>query len=344
MGSVKSEVHRMRKKTAYGFMLGITVVTVGAMLWVPGERARPVRAEQVALQRMEERVDGGGLVGRVGEYTVSSLSGGVIAQVFVEPKQWVEKNQALFRLDASVQEQALSSLLRAQDRGQALQGAPLENAATVWEDGAQWLTEAQAEENRRQSEQLEAQIAALTVRAQEAGEVLSTYIRAGEVLLPGVPALTLAQDAQIIHMQVGERESLRLREGMRARLLRDDQLLSGAVVTSIGLPQTRQDGVLTVAVDLQPDETIPLPVGARLDVEIICKDQEQTVLLPLEAIDESAQEVWQVYKQRAWRVPVKVGLQNALHASVQGLASDAWVIVQPPSGLREGELVEVMEP
>lgn len=334
----------MRKKTAYGFMLGITVVTVGAMLWVPGERARPVRAEQVTLRRMEERVDGGGLIGRIGEHTVSSLSGGVIAQVFVEPKQQVEKNQALFRLDTSVQEQALSALLRAQDRGQALQGAPLEDAATVWEDGAQWLTEAQREENRRQAEQLEVQIAAMTVRAQEAGEVLSTYIRAGEVLLPGVPALTLAQDAQVIHMQVGERESLRLREGMRARLLRDDVSLGGAVVTTVGLPQTRQDGVLTVAVELRPDQTIPLPVGARLDVEIICKEQEQALLLPLEAIDESTQSVWQVYKQRAWQVPVEVGLQDALHAAVQGLAGDAWVIVQPPSDLQEGELVEVMAP
>ena len=88
------EVHGMRKRTAYAFMLGITITTVGAMLWLPKESPRPVRARPVETRRIEERVEGGGVVGRSGEYTVSSLNGGVVAQVFVKANQRVEAGQA----------------------------------------------------------------------------------------------------------------------------------------------------------------------------------------------------------------------------------------------------------
>ncbi len=336
-----SEVRRMRKRTAYGLMLGITLSTVGAMLWVPGEAARTVRAQQVEVRGFEERVEGGGVLGRSGEYSVSSLSGGVVAQVFVSANQRVEAGQALFRLDTSAQEQALASLLRSEGEDRALQAQALDGAASAWQDGAQWVNEARGTQARIQREQLEAQIAAMTVRAQEAGEVLSTYVCSGEVLMPGVPALTLAQEKQVVRMQVGEREALRLQPGLKARFLRDDALLGEGTVASVGMPTTRPDGVLSVAVELSPLQAIELPVGARLDVEIVCQVQEDALLVPLDALDEQAGTVWQVYKQRAWQVPVEVGLQDALHVAVSGLPDGAWVVLQPPADLRQGELVEV---
>lgn len=333
----------MRKRTAYAFMVGITLTTVGAMLWLPKESARPVRARLAeAGGVIEESVEGGGVMGRGGEYTVSSLSGGVVAQVFVTANQRVTAGQALFRLDTATEEQALSSALRAEAVAAQSQGNALNDVAQIFEDGAQWLAEAQAGQARQQVETLQARIGAMTVRAMEDGDVLATYIQAGEVLLPGAPALTLAQERQVVRMQVGERESLRLKAGLRARFLRDDALLGEGAVTSVGMPTARQDGVLSVAVELEPDQPIALPTGARLDVEIICHAQEGVTLVPLEALVDGA--VWQVFEQRAWRVPVRVGLQDALHVAVEGMLEDAMVILQPPFDLREGELVEVSVP
>jgi|GEM_PF-3275165 len=323
----------MRKRTAYAFMLGITITTVGAMLWLPKESARPVRARPVeGRQVIEERVEGGGVVGRSGEYTVSSLTGGVVAQVFVSAPQKVEAGQALFRLDSVAEEQALVSAMRNQ-------GVVIPQG---FEGGVQWLADARDDQTRQQAEALQMRIAANTVRAMEAGEVLATYIHAGEVLLPGAPALTLAQERQVVRMQVGERESLRLKAGQRARFLRDDDLLGEGVVLSVGMPMARQDGVLSVAVELAPDGVIALPTGARLDVEIICRAQQEAMLVPLEALVEDS--VWQVYGQRAWQTPVRTGLQDALHVAVEGLPEGALVILHPPADLREGELVEVSMP
>ncbi len=336
----------MRKRTAYGFMLGITLATVGAMLWVPGESARPVRARQAEARRMEERVDGGGVMGRQGEHTVSSLSGGAVAEVFVAPGQKVAEGQALFRLDSAAQAQALAALLQADGRARARLGevgdkAGSLGAETVWQDEAQWLEGAQAEQYAQQAALLEAQIAAQTVRAQAAGEVLATFVREGEVLLPGAPALTLAGEAQVVRMQVGERESLRLAAGLPARFLRDDVLLGEGRVLSVGMPLPRADGVLSATVELQPGAPIALPAGARLDVEIVCRAQEQAVLVPLEAMAEGEAAVWRVFERRAWRVPVQAGLQDALTVAVRGLPEDALVILDPPEDLREGQLVEV---
>ena len=75
-------------------------------------------------------------------------------------------------------------------------------------------------------------------------------------------------------------------------------------------------------------------------------------MVPLEALSdglhyaqsESEAVVWQVYGQRAWRVPVKTGLEDALHVAVEGLPGDALVILHPPPDLRQGELVEVNAP
>jgi hypothetical protein len=115
-------------------------------------------------------------------------------------------------------------------------------------------------------------------------------------------------------------------------------------VLTVDMPMARQDGVFAAAVELVPDAPLPLPAGARLDVEIVCRAQERAALVPLEALDEEEDTVWRVYKRRAWREPVTVGLQDALYAAVDGLPADALVILRPPADLREGELVEVMEP
>ena len=340
----------MRRRTACAFMLGITLTTVGAMLWLPKESPRPVRARPVEARHIEELVEGGGVLGRSGEHTVSSLGGGVVAQVFVSAHQRVEAGQALFRLDSSAEERALVSALRAEAAAGASGERALGDAAQAWEPGAQWLAEARSGEARQQARQqvetLQGRIAAMTVRAAEGGEVLATHIHAGEVLLPGAPALTLAQPAQIVRMQVGERESLRLKVGQRARFLRDDTPVGEGTVTLVGMPTVRQDGVLSVAVELAPDRAIALPTGARLDVEIVCRAQEGAMLVPLEALAGSApeQSVWQVHGQRAWRVPVQTGLQDALHVAVRGLPEGALVILHPPMDLYHGERVEVSAP
>lgn len=334
----------MRKKAAYAFMLGITLTTVGAMIWVPGEQARQVRTVPVQIRRMEERVDGAGLLGRVQEHAVSTLSGGQVAEMFVTSREQVRQGQALFRLDSTTLEQSLVALLQGRDSEVTLRASALEEIGSVWEDGSQWVLQAQDQRTQQQVEALQRQIAACTVRALTDGEVLATYVRAGEVALPGAPVLAMAQATQVVRVQVGEREALRLQTGMEARFLRDDQWLGEGVVLSVGLPQMRADGVLTSLVELVPNAPIDLPAGARLDVEILCAVQEGASLVPVEALDEDESRVWQVYERRAWPVAVRTGLQDALQVAVQGIPEDAVIIVSPPGDLKEGQLVEVMAP
>ncbi len=322
----------MRKRAALGWMLGITAATVAAMVLWPKEQPLPVRAQQVHVQRIEQRVDGTGVVGQRGEIAVSSLTGGLVAQVYVAAGAPVAEGQPLLRLDTAAMEQALGELTRGQP---ALRGALADTQAA-------FIADAQRDQLDAQAGQLSREIAAGTIRATTTGQVLETYVRAGEVLLPGAPALRMGEQAQVVRMQLGERESLRVTPGMRARLLRDDVLLGEASVATVGLPTTRADGVVTAAVELTPDAPITLPAGARLDVEIVCRVQEQAVLAPLEALDAGENAVWVVHGQRAWRVPVVAGLMDALHAAVQGIAADTWVIVSPPQDLDNGRLVRVV--
>ncbi|MDR3052066.1 MAG: efflux RND transporter periplasmic adaptor subunit [Oscillospiraceae bacterium] len=330
----------MMKRAALLGLLGITAATVTAMLAWPGQQPIPVRAGQAQTRDVRDLVEGTGSLGRLDEINVSSLSGGLVAQVYVTAGQQVRAGDPLLRLDAAAQEAALAQTLRTAGLARAAQT----EAAQTWAQGAQWLGQAQQADAAGQAAAVAQQVAAQTLRAARDGEVLAAYIRAGESLLPGSPALRMGGAQQAVRMQVSERDALRVQPGMRARFLRDDALLGEGAVVSVGMPALRGDGVLTAAVDLTPDAPIPLPAGARVDVEIICRTQPGAVTVPLEALNEAEGAVWRIQQGRAWPVPVRVGLRDALEAAVQGVHAGDWIILIPPVGLVAGARVEVSDP
>ena len=308
-------------------VLAVTACAVLAMLLWPREQAIEVRTVRLEQRAIEDCVMGAGLIGRQDTRLISSQTGGRVAAMYVRPGEWVQAGQALLRLDAGALEQALAQSVRS---GASLTAFSPDVEAT--------LRDAQRED----AQTLAAQVAAQTIRAQQAGQVLYTFVRDEEVLRPGSPALTLAGAQACVTMQVGERDAARLREGMAARFVRDGEIVGTGTVTSVGLPMAREDGVSLAQVEIAVQGDLGLPVGSRVDVEIVCASRESAYVLPIEAFSQDEEYVWQIYRDRVWPLALETGLQDDFGVEVLGAPAALCVAVEGAQELEPGALVKAV--
>lgn len=270
-----------------------TLAAVAAMMLptitgsaVPTERTAWVETVQVTLGDVEKVLAVTGCVRYRSEYAALAPASGVVAQVCVRAGERVEKGQALFRMDASAQEQAIGLLL----------GAP--------SGVSQELAEAAA------------QLRKMTVRAPSAGLVHRVDVMPNGGVMAGTPAVMLSTGEQVIRAGVVMADAVELRPGMLARLLLEDQLLGTACVTQIGELETDTKTGQTVAtVTLEPEAALSLPLGAAVDAEIILAGAKGVPVLPVESIGEN-DEVWWVSDGRSYRTAAGVLLSDELHAWV----------------------------
>ncbi|MEG0766367.1 MAG: biotin/lipoyl-binding protein [Clostridia bacterium] len=338
----------MRKRVGMGWILGLTAVMV-VLLWGWGRRETvpPVEVEttQVTRGTMEQCVEGTGLLTQAGMYTLASAWSGQIADVLVRPGMQVKKGQPVLRMDTMALEASYVAAIQA-DAQWSERLAPKTDG---WIDPsmASWAEAWYALERERDTKQtalLAQQLTQGTLRAGRDGVVLQVLCGAGDAAAPGMPLAVLASNQREVKLIVGERDALTITEGMQARLLRDEQVIATALVRQVGLPTQQASGVSGAEITLVPQKALSLPTGTHVDVQIIRATKAATLLVPLEALDETEHRVWQVVDGRAWHMPVQTDLRNERFVAVSGVADGAFLVINPPHTLQEGQRVKGVAP
>ena len=282
----------------------LAVLTMAAWPALSGDALRTestarVRLCRVEMGKVEQVLAAGGVVRYESEYAAMIPSTGVVEQVYVRAGDRVRKGQALFRMNGEVQAAAVSSALisraeYAKAAWAAAGQAGLENSLTGVEQPTAALMEAGAA------------LESLTVRAAADGLVQQVSVCEHGGAVAGSAAVLLSGERQAISVSMVLRDAERLRRGMKARILRDDAEAVMAEVTSIGPAQTSPSTGQTVCeVRLTPEKSLPLPLGAAVEVEIILYGQENVPVLPVEAVTDAGTVRWAA-EGRSWEIPVEV--------------------------------------
>lgn len=257
---------------------------------------------------------------------------GIVAEVYVQPGQRVTAGQALFRMDGTAQEAAVSACLA---RGESVSAAlPVEMNGT-----AEVLQSATAENLTASQLALEA----LTVRAQVDGLVQQVNVTSHSGVAAGTLAMALSGEKQQVAVNAALRDAEKLQRGQRASILVQGAQQAMATVESIGAAVTdATTGQVTCEVVLSLDQSLDLPLGAQVEAEVELLRAENVTVVPLQAISETGS-VWWVADGRAWETDAAVIAQDEVSAWV-ALPEGVSVVVNSAKELAQGQRVKEMTP
>ena len=332
----------MRKVRASLGVIAITAAAVGLMLllpWMtmsslPTESPAKVQLTQVGIGDVERIIAVSGHIRYEAEYAALSPATGIVDQVYVRAGDSVSAGQALFRLDASAEEAALSAAYAAQ--GSAGTSAVAALAALPAQANLAALSGLTA------AEETQARLSAMTVRAQADGQVLQVSVSERGGVMAGTAAVLLSDTRQRVLCTAVLRDAEQVQAGQRARLLSGGVTACMATVRDVGPAQTDSLTGQTVAeIVLSPDENLPLPLGASVDAEIILAGQSTVTVLPVTALTDSGT-VWWAAEGRLWETPVTVALQDEVSAWVS--LPEGTLVVDHPAALLNGQRYREVKP
>ena len=321
----------MRKIWASYGCIAVTAVVAAVMLAVPvtagsGEADRTVRVETAAVSKgtVERILALSGRVRYETEYGALAPATGIVAEVYVQPGQRVTAGQALFRMDGTAQEAAVSACLA---RGESVSAAlPVKMNGT-----AEVLQSATAENLTASQLALEA----LTVRAQVDGLVQQVNVTSHSGVAAGTLAMALSGEKQQVVVNAALRDAEKLQRGQRASILVQGAQQAMATVESIG-------AAVTDATTGQVTCEVVLPLGAQVEAEVELLRAENVTVVPLQAISETGS-VWWVADGRAWETDAAVIAQDEVSAWV-ALPEGVSVVVNSAKELAQGQRVKEMTP
>lgn len=329
----------MRKIWASYGCLAVTAAVAAVMLATPlaagsGESERAVKVETatVCLGTVERVLALSGRVRYETEYGALAPSTGLVAEVYVRPGQRVSAGQALFRMDGTAQEAAVTACLA---RGESISGAlPTELTGT-----AEALQSA-AWENLAASQLA---LEALTVRAQVDGLVQQVNVTAHSGVTAGTLAMALSGEQQQVVASAALRDAEKLQPGQRARILVQGVEQAQATVESIGAAATdASTGQVTCQVTLALDQRLELPLGAQVEAEVELLRAENVTVVPLQALSQEGS-VWWIADGRAWETDAAVVAQDEVSAWV-ALPEGTSVVVSSARELSPGQRIKEMTP
>jgi len=278
----------MKKTMASLLMLGMTACAVCAMLGMEARSMMPaakVETCRVELGSVEQLLAATGVLRYEMEHVAIAPATGVVAQVYVRQGDPVRTGQPLFRLNGEAQAVAVTAALAG--RSGLPEVVPAELAS------AQLLEAA-------------AQLECLTVRAPADGLVQQVNVTAHGGVMAGTAAVALSGEKQSVQCSVVLRDAEKLREGMKARIIKDGEVLTEAWIDRIGPVEiSGTTGQTVCQVCLTPQQEIRLPLGATLDVEIISFGQENVTVLPVQAVTNNGT-VWWVADGRSYEIAAGV--------------------------------------
>lgn len=298
----------MNRVKASVWMLAITLLAVVMMMVVPGMlHSRQITERQVGVEvcrveqgNIEQIIALTGAIRYEGEHAAISPVMGMVETVYVQEGDPVRQGQPLLRLESSMQEAMVTQTLQ--------QGVELPSFKE--NDAIDPLLIGAAVEREQASTLKQAFMAmdAMTIRAATDGIVQKITVSEHSGVAAGGVCVVMSGLEQRIECRAVVKDAAQIRNGMRARILYDDELVSEGVVTSIG-PAVTENGQAVCAVELIPDNRIDLPLGAVVTAEVICNEAKNVPLLPVSAVGENQSVRW-IAADRAYEIPVTVLMSN----------------------------------
>lgn len=330
----------MRKKQWIGVlsMCGAAVAVAVAACWPAGALNTACDVSLCAVERggVERSLEVGGVVRGAEEFAALYPASGLVAQVYVRPGDRVKKGQALFRMESSAQEEAVSSLLAAGSAVDEEVSAVTRLLDTPAASGYGSLA------GKISLEDAIRQLEAMTARAPADGVVRQVAAARYGGGVAGDAAVMLSSEESRIVCEVAACDAQQVREGMEARISAEGEALVTAHVTEIGPAYASAvTGRQVRQVTLSPDEALGLPPGTQVDVTLIMQCVRDAPVLPVTAVTASGT-VWWVSGERAWETPVQVLMQDERACWVD--LQEGVTVVDCPQNLVSGQLVKgVME-
>jgi RND family efflux transporter MFP subunit len=180
----------------------------------------------------------------------------------------------------------------------------------------------------------------MEIRAPMAGQVLRLDGEVGEVVELGGIVAWVGQPRPVrVVAEVNEEDIPRIREGQAALILSDafpgrDLPAEVASITPKGDPTLK-----TYRVYLSlPDDT-PLFIGMSVDVNVVIRVVEETLVAPAPAVTGGG--VFTIEAGRARRVPVETGIAGAGYVEITGGAAPGLRVISPvPPDIVDGARVD----
>ncbi len=330
----------MRKKRWIGVlsMCGAAAAVAVAACWPASALNTACDVSLCAVERggVERSLEVGGVVRGAEEFAALYPATGLVAQVYVRPGDRVKKGQALFRMEASAQEEAVSALLEAGSTADEEVSAVARLLDTPAASGYGSLA------GKISLEDAIRQLEAMTARAPADGVVRQiAAVRYGGGAA-GEAAVMLSSEESCIVCEVAACDARQVREGMEARISAEGEELVTAHVMEIGPAYASTlTGRQVKQVTLAPDEALGLPPGTQVDVNLIVQCVRDAPVLPVTAVTAS-DTVWWVSGERAWETPVQVLMRDERECWVD--LQEGVTVVDCPQNLVSGQLVKgVME-
>lgn len=323
---------------------GAAAVAVAALIFVYFTYFLPPRVATTPPHRGSavEAVYATGTVEPLRYARVGTKIAGPITEVLKHEGEPVEPGNILAVIEASeditrVQELAARMKLTAAELDRAKQLRRTGNASQATLDQAESAHSAAVAAYRGAKARLDDHF----ITAPISGEVLRSEnrIKVGDMVQPGQILFMVGDPAELqIDAEVDEEDIVKVKPGQDA-LIRADAFPGRALkarvlrITPYGDPVGR-----TYRVYLALPEDTPLISGMTTEINIVVRREENALLVPVSAL--SGKSVWVVSDGTARLQEVELGAVGDTNAEVlSGLAEDATVIADPPSGLAEGDSV-----
>lgn len=332
----------MRKKwIARGCAAGTAAVCAVMLAGSAGvggavDEPMPVTLCAVELGAVEQVLEAGGTVRGVEEFAVLYPASGTVAQVYVKPGDRVEKGQALFRMDAELQEQTVAALIKAEATPDELT-----KKASALLDVSEDALDSRIS-GKISIEDAIRKLEAMTARAPTGGVVRQVNAARYGGGMAGSPAVSMSSEESKIVLHLVPCEAARVKAGMQARISVDGGEETSARVTQVG--EAAADpitGRMTHEVTLAPDARLNLPLGTQVDVSVILESVRDVPVLPSTVLT-AERTVWWIADGRAWETPVDVVMQNGRECWVdmqQGLQ-----VVDMPDRMLNGQRISEVRP
>lgn len=354
----------MWKKLVAALVILIILAWIGWQYVKPVPAAR-VRVVEPVVQSLSTKLDLNAVVVNNQTVTITALLNGEIGQIKVREGQLVKRAQPLALLnnqqayslldkakaEVDYSQQKVNSTSRTYNRLKNLSRAGNASKQSL-EDSLDALRSATAEQTVATANVTlaELHLKDATVSAPFAGVVTQQFAETGQWVEAGTPLFEIAAtDGYLIQALVDASDwaQVSLNQSVALTTESSPDAAWTSNVSWIAPTVTRNDrNAKAVAIRFPyGDNAPPLLLGQEIDAQLVLKQTDDVLSLPLSAMIEQSPNEYSVFlavDNKAQLKPVSVGLINATHAEiVEGLGENDTVIVGNGFALEENMPIEI---
>ena len=311
-------------------------------------RAKDVGVAELRTQKFDHYVQTQGHIESDNNVLVSAESMGVVKNVFVTEGQQVSKGQSMAQIDNSVIQRSIESM----EAQLELATSVFERQKNLWDQKIG--TEVQFLQAKTNKESLEKQIASLReqndmtrVKAPMSGTVDEIFIKAGETIAPGVPAMRVVNTSDLkIQARISEAYVTDIKKGDKV-IVNISELKKEveAKVTFVSKTIDRLSRTFNVEVALPSDPGLRPNMTAT--VKVVFESNPSAVVVPINVIQDINNEkvVYTAEEENgamvASRKVITVDGVYGNQAEVKGLKAGDKLITVGYQGLNDGDNIKI---